>query len=175
MGNIITRAVTRPDIHPNLIADFHTQIDAIAEKLAANLAQFTARTEQIKRRIAEYESQVAMDNHRYQTMLEDRMTLRALKKKADRLENAAKRERSKRRSGRDLPEKKFMKEKRRGRIGRGRVVKCSERASRGSRGPAGGSRMFWQREESEKKGDKERRQANKKKKGKEWKVKVESD
>ena len=146
-------------------------MDAIAEKLATNLAQFTARTEQIKLRIEEYEAQAAKDNHRHQIMLEARMTLRALKKKADRLERAAKeKKKSKRRSGQGSPEKKLMKEKRRRRIGRGRVVKCSERASGGRTVRAGGSRRFWQKEELEKEGDKERRQAKEK-----GKVKVESD
>ena len=99
------------------------------------------------------------------------MALRALKKKADRLEKAAakRKRRSKRRSSRASPVKKFIKEKRRGRIGPGRVVKWSERAFGGSRVPAGGSQRFWQ------KGDKERRQAKKKGKGEGWKVEVESD
>ncbi|PUU80774.1 hypothetical protein B9Z19DRAFT_1123022 [Tuber borchii] len=142
MGNIIARAVTRPDIHPNLIADFHTQIDAIAEKLAANLAQFRAHAEQINLRIAKYESQVAKDNHHHQTMLEARMTLRALRKKAGRLENATKKRGIPRISGRGLPEKKFIKDKRRRRIGPGRIVRCSERASGGSRVPARRSHRF---------------------------------
>ena len=90
------------------------------------------------------------------------MTLRALKKKADKLERAAKEKKSKRRSGQGSPEKKFMKEKRRRTIGRGRVVKCSERASGGRTVLAGGSRRFWQREEGEKKGGKERLQAKEK-------------
>lgn len=146
MGNIITRAVTRPDIHPNIISHFDARLDATVEKLAANQAQFKARTEQANLLIAELEAQVAKNIEYRRTMIEVRMTTRALRKKVDRLGWASKNAELNRRLGRVLPGKKLMMKKKRRGIMAERVAKCSQRRSGGSKVPAGGSQRFWERD-----------------------------